>query len=66
MTAKELVIGQRYWLDKVKDVSGVYVGLDPDGDIGFDSIEGYNCYLSDDNGVVHFGPDAGFFYPIEP
>lgn len=40
-----LEVGKRYWLDNVKDVSGIFIGLTKSGSAEFNSIEGANCYF---------------------
>lgn len=54
-----LEIGKRYWLDSVKDVSGIFIGLTKSGTAEFNSIEGDNCYLLDSDDHVRLG---GKFY----
>jgi hypothetical protein len=61
--AKELIVGQRYWLDRSKDVSGVYIGdnIVTGGPI-FKEIEGLNIYESEDSdGSVRFATKNNFF-----
>ena len=56
LSVNQLEIGKRYWLDSCKDVSGVYIGNSL-----FNSIEGDNCYLEDNEGRV---PLSGKFFLI--
>jgi hypothetical protein len=58
MEAQELIIGKRYYLDSIKDVSGVYLG---NGE--FDKITGkVGSYLIIE-GIIRFHPDnkSGFY-----
>jgi hypothetical protein len=55
----ELVIGQRYWLDRMKDVSGVYKGIDEShgNAIIFNDVIGTSKYMPrDEHGTVGFEP----------
>lgn len=64
MEAKKLVIGQRYFLDSNKDVSGIYIG-NTDGGHDFNEIEDYdtakNKYGYVDDGVIGFSINEDFY-----
>lgn len=44
--------GKRYWLDKMKDVSGIYAGTDIKGNYIFCSLNNNYCYLNNQDGTV--------------
>lgn len=64
MNASELIIGQRYWLDKVKDVSAVYLGRDYRNRVCFKEPEGNNCYSLDSDGTIGFSGNPTHFFLI--
>ena len=55
----ELVIGQRYWLDPIMDVSGVYVGYNRHS-YNFGEIKGNDVYDKNTDGTVSFGIPKNF------
>jgi hypothetical protein len=56
MEAQKLIIGNRYFLDAAKDVSGVYLG-----DCAFDKITGnVGAYIIIE-GVIRFTSESGFY-----
>ena len=57
-----LVIGQRYWLDNVRDVSGIYIGFDGHS-YNFNSVDTNTCYLPNNDGSVSFSNPVNF-YPV--
>ncbi len=57
----DLILGKRYWLDKLEDVSGVFIGLDEIEHVRFNDIKGVDCYLQDSEGIVGFGNGATGF-----
>ena len=54
---KKLEIGKRYWLDRVCDVSGVFMGENEAGRFEFKDIEGKNIYILED-GIVRFSSNS--------
>lgn len=62
VTSESLIVGKRYWLDPVKDVSGIYIGINKRGSYTFSDIEGNtNWYLCNNDGSVSFTNPHDFF-----
>ena len=59
ITKTKLEIGQRYWLDSVKDVSGICIS-NKVPQLHFNEIEGHNDYITNDDGVVKFAVNRTF------
>jgi len=57
----DLIVGQRYWLDAMKDVSGVYVGYDGHSH-NFGEIQGNDCYEKNKDGTVPFATANNFIH----
>lgn len=58
---KDLVIGKRYFLDDLKNVSGVFTG-EINGSIYFNKIENNTGYLQHDDGSIGFNnEDYNYF-----
>lgn len=58
-TETKLEIGKRYWLDSVKDVSGICTSNE-DGNLLFNEIEGKCIYLTRAEGTVMFSRNTKF------
>ena len=57
MEATELIIGKRYWLDRMKDVSGVFIG----NGYYFNDIKGTNHYYRITDGIIGFITSSCFY-----
>lgn len=60
VNSQDLVIGQRYWLDAMKDVSGVYIGKDENSYM-FHKLIGEICYYADEEGITRFADTGATF-----
>ena len=60
MEATELIIGKRYWLDSMKDVSGVFIGKIKSS-YCFNDLIGNNSYGINEQGNTNFSTSSGFY-----
>lgn len=56
----DMVIGQRYWLDGMKDVSAIYVGTDMHRH-KFKDTHGPDHYFVDEDGTIGFANTGNGF-----
>lgn len=59
ITSSELTIGTRYWLDTVKNVSGVFEGTKNGLDL-FSDQQGSQYYIVGDSGYIEFATGSWF------
>lgn len=57
-----LQLGTRYWLDRRKDVSGLYAGTNSNGSQMFLEVRGVPRFLQDSDGSVSFAGSPTDFY----
>lgn len=60
----ELIPGTRYWLDRQKDISGIFIKAERHI-ATFDQIHGNYIYITDSNGHVRLSDNVDGFYPIQ-
>jgi hypothetical protein len=66
MKKEDLIIGTRYYLDSVKDCSGVFIGLNHLGHIQYNQLTGrIGGYLVDD-GIITFSTCSTITEVINP